>query len=66
MPLSMTVHALARIYNNHLLELANEKCNLLVSIEEGTKLPKLFTFILPIKNLDLSTLNRPYDTDALT
>lgn len=62
----MTVHTLAGIYNNHLLELANEKYNLLVSKEEGTELPKLFIFILRIKNLDLSTLNRSYDTDALT
>lgn len=62
----MTVHTLARIYNNHLLELANEKYNLLVSKEEGTELPKLLIFILRIKNLDLSTLNRSYDTDALT
>ena len=61
----MTVHTLARIYNDHLLELANEKCNSLVSKEEGAELPKLFLFIFPIRNLDLPTHNKPNDTDAL-
>ena len=62
----MMVYTLAKIYNDHLLELANEKCDSRVSEEKGAELPKLFIFPLPIRNLDLSTVNRPNDTDALS